>query len=144
MLNTSFYSLLLCKAVLLLSVYLNGCAWFENQRLVKSSNEDNSLVKMLDGGLLLSRSGEPKLGLTLTNNLDRTLWISVFFQTPNGLTDCLLSKELSAQAAHFYECPQTSVQSETPYRVQIMVYNDLEQTQLLDELETQFRFSELE
>jgi hypothetical protein len=133
-------SLLLCKAALLLSLYLTGCAPFDNQRLGKSSKGDDLPVEMLDGGLLLSRSGEPELGLTLINKLDRTLWINVSFQTPNGLTDCLLSKELSPQAEHVYVCPQPRVQTETPYRVQIMIYNNLQQTQLLDELETQFRF----
>lgn len=132
---------LLCKGILLLCLCLVGCAWFENAGLGKSSNGDDSLQTMLHGGLLLSRSSTPELGLTLTNTLNRTLWINVLFQTPDGLTDCLLSKELASQAAHFYDCPQPRVQPEILYRVQIMVYNDLEQTQLLDELNTQFRVS---
>lgn len=96
---------------------------------------------MLNGGLSIARSNKEELGLTLTNSLDQTLWINVLFQTPNGLTDCLLSKELGAQTEHFYVCPQTRVQAEMPYQVQVKVYGDLEQTQLLDAVSTEFRFS---
>ncbi len=142
MLKKSYYKLLLCNTALLLSLWLTGCAWFENQR--ESADKNNLPIKMLDGKLLLSRSSRPELGLALTNNLDRTLWVSVLFQTPDGLTNCLLSKELSAQTEHFYECPQPRTQIETFYRVQIRVYNDLEQTRLLDERKIPLHFSELE
>lgn len=122
----------------LLSLSVTHCAWVDPGYGVRQSPE--APVKMLDGGLLLSRSGEPELGLTLTNNLERTVWAHVYFETPGGLSDCLLSRELSAQEAHFYGCPQTQIQADATYPVRVLVFADLDQTQLLDELTTEFRF----
>lgn len=126
----------------LLSLSVSHCAWVE-QRLPHygARQTAEAPIAMLDGGLLLSRSGAPELGLTLTNNLAQTVWTNVYFQTPDGLTDCLLSKELSAEETHFYLCPQPNIRADNIYPVEVLVYADLQQTELLEELTTEFRFT---
>ena len=99
------------------------------------------MVEMISGGLLVSQQGKPELGLTLANNSGRTLWAQVRFRTPSGRHDCLLGKELEPRSKGDYICPQTAIQVDSDYPVQVVVFGDRAQTQPLDRLNTRFRFS---
>jgi hypothetical protein len=99
-----------------------------------------SPVEMVSGGLLVSQAGRPELGLTLVNHSERTLWVRVRFHTPNGLHDCMLTKELDTKAKGSYLCPQPSIQANVDYPVQIIVFGDMAQAEVLDRLNTRFRF----
>lgn len=105
---------------------------------------DSLPINLLDGGLLVSREGKPELGLKLANTSNRMLWVNVHFQTPEGLSDCMATKELEPQADGFYICPQSSVRADTNYPIYIAIFSDLEQTSLVGTTSTSFRFSQAE
>lgn len=95
----------------------------------------NSRIEIVSAGLLASRSGEPELGLTLSNTASQTVWVQVHYQTPGQISDCLLYKELAPAEDYFYRCPQTQL-SAGNYRVVIDVYADAAQNTRLEQLET--------
>ena len=130
-------------AGVLLGIALSGCAWF-GPRPVEAQTKPKTPppVEMLNGGLLVSQAGKAELGLMLINNSARTLWIRVYFRTPGGLTDCVLAKELESRAKHWYVCPQPAIRATIDYPVQITVFTDIAQTQVLDRLNTRFRFED--
>jgi len=123
----------------LLTIMLGACGWLPR---AQPETPAPSLVDISSGGLLVSRSGAPELGLTLTNTSDQTLWVTAHFQTPDGLTDCILAKELETQAERFYRCPQSAIQADIDYPVAITVFAAREQLESVDSLTTSFRFSE--
>ena len=126
---------------IVLAITLSGCAWLGSWLPQFGTRaEVPQPVEMISGGLLVARSGKAELGLTLANTSDQTLWISAHFQTPGGVRDCVLAKELEAQAKRLYLCPQPFIQTDTDYPVRVTVFSDLEQTQVLDTLDTSFRF----
>lgn len=128
-------------AGLLLAMALGGCAGFFGSRTVPPQPQSGApAVEMISGGLLVSRSGTAELALTLINRSQRTLWVTVYFQTPGGLKDCLLARELGAAEKHLFVCPQDTVRPDTDYPVQITVFTDLAQTQVLDRIGTRLRF----
>ncbi len=120
---------------------LSACAWGGSSTATEPAKPDASLVEMISGGLLLARTGKPELGLTLANNSERTLWAQVRFRTPNGQHDCLLSKELEPESKGDYLCAQPAIQADSDYPLQIVVFGDRVQTQVLERLNTRFRFS---
>ena len=121
---------------------LNGCSWLGiGTSGALSASPDKATVKLVSGGLLQTPSGRPELGLTLANDSERTLWVGVHFQTPAGRTDCVLIKELVAQTEGLYFCSQAAIQADSDYPVQITVYADRAQTQVLDRLQTRLRFT---
>jgi hypothetical protein len=120
---------------------LGACAWENPPVVTEPAKPQTSLVEMVSGGLLRSGAGKPELGLTLANNSERTLWAQVRFRTPNGQHDCLLSKELEPKSQGDYLCSQPTLQADSDYPVQIVVFGDRVQTQVLERLNTRFRFS---
>ena len=124
----------------LLGIALHGCAWGGSPTPEDKSQTTAPPVEMVSGGLLVSQSGKPELGLTLVNNSERTLWVRVRFRTPDGLHDCLLTKELDAKVKGAYICPQPSIRADMDYPVQIVVFGDIVQAEVLDRLNTRFRF----
>ena len=119
---------------------LNACGWFWDTAS-ESEAVPTAPVQIVSGGLL-SRNGTPELGLTLLNAGERTLWVSAHFQTPGGLTDCVQIKELESGAEQLYLCAQPRMQAHTDYRIRIEVFTDLAQSQLIDTLNTEFRFTQ--
>jgi len=127
--------------LIMLSVLgLNACGWFWNTES-KSEAVFTAPVQIVSGGLL-SSNGTPELGLTLRNAGERTLWVSAHFQTPEGLTDCVQSKELESGVEQLYLCTQPRMQAHTDYNIRIKVFADLAQSQLIDTLHTEFRFTQ--
>ena len=120
---------------------LGACAWENPPVAAGPAKPQTSLVEMVSGGLLQSGTGKPELGLTLANNSERTLWAQVRFRTPGGQRDCLLSKELEPKSKGNYLCSQPTLQADSDYPVQIVVFGDRVQTQVLERLNTRFRFS---
>ena len=127
--------------VAVLASTLGGCAWENPPVAAEPAKPQTSLVEMVSGGLLQSGTGKPELGLTLANNSARTLWAQVRFRTPSGQHDCLLSKELEPKSKGNYLCSQPTLQADSDYPVQIVVFGDRVQTQVLERLNTRFRFS---
>jgi hypothetical protein len=126
-----------CKAMSIgLGIALSGCAWLATG---KPEPGGTASVTIISGGLLVSQTGQPELGLTLANTATRTLWVSAHFRTPSS-TDCLLVKELQPEAKQLYLCPQAAIRADTDYPIHIQSFADLQQTQLLDSLDTSFRF----
>jgi len=103
-----------------------------------------SPVEIQEAGLLVNRQGQAELGITLVNRLGRELWVRVNFITPTPEDSCLLTKELAAGASEFYVCPQSDLLAGLDYRVEIRVYGDLAQIQLLDTFSTSMRFEPAE
>ena len=99
-----------------------------------------SPVQIQEAGLLVNRQGEAELGITLENGLERDLWVRVSFVTPAPEDSCLLTKEMAAGASELYICPQPDLLAGLDYRVQIRVYGDLAQRQLLDAFSTSMQF----
>ena len=120
---------------------LSACVWGGPPVAAEPAKPDVSLVEMISGGLLVSPTGKPELGLTLANNSGRMLWAQVRFRTPNGQHDCLLGKELEPGSKGDYLCAQPAIQADSDYPVQVVVFGDRAQTQPLDRLNTRFRFS---
>ena len=120
---------------------LGACAWENPPIATEPAKPQTSLVEMVSGGLLRSGTGKPELGLTLANHSERTLWAQVRFRTPSGQHDCLLGKELEPKSKGDYLCPQSTLQADSDYPVQIVVFGDRVQTQVLERLNTRFRFS---
>jgi hypothetical protein len=121
---------------------LSGCSWLGiGTSGALSASPNKATVKLVSGGLLQTPRGQPELGLTLANGSERTLWVGVHFQTPAGRTDCVLIKELVAQTEGLYFCSQATIQADSDYPVQITVYADPAQTQVLDRLQTRIRFT---
>jgi hypothetical protein len=127
---------------LLISILLSACTSLPSNSAEAVDSSSSPAVEMINGGLLVSRSGKPELGLMLLNNSARMLWVSVYFHTPRGSKECVLAKEMEPQAKRFYVCPQSAIQADSNYPIQITVFADLEQTQILDRLNTTFRFSQ--
>lgn len=126
-----------------LGIFLTACAWSrEGDQLATRNAADSIPISMLDGGLLVSHTGKPELGLKLANTSNRTLWINVHFQTPEGLNDCMATKELEPQANGLYICPQSSIRANTDYPISISVFSNLEQTSLEGTTRTNFRFNQ--
>ena len=121
-----------------LGLALGACAWLTSGK----SEENPDLVEILNGGLLATPAGPPELGLMLANASTQTLWVSVHFRTPGGSADCLLVKELEPQAEQLYVCPQPKLQADSDYPIRITVYGDLQQTRILDTIDTRFRFDQ--
>jgi len=128
---------------LTLGLALSACGWLpqKQQTTAAAKPAPASLVNIVSSGLLLSSDGKPELGLTLFNNSSRTLWVSAHFKTPTSQTDCILGKEMEGQATRLYICPQATVRADMDYPVEITVYSDIEQTQQLDTLQTNLRFT---
>ena len=120
---------------------IGACAWENSPVAAEPAKPQTSPVEMISGGLLRSGTGKPELGLTLANNSERTLWAQVRFRTPSGQRDCLLSKELEPKSQRDYLCSQPTLQADSDYPVQIVVFGDRVQTQVLERLNTRFRFS---
>jgi hypothetical protein len=125
---------------MLLGSALSGCAWGGSPVPETPPEATAPPVEMVSGGLLASQSGKPELGLILVNHSDRALWVRVRFRTPNGLHDCVLTKELEPKARGDYICRQSAIQADVDYPVQILVFSDIAQAQVLDRLNTRFRF----
>jgi hypothetical protein len=134
---------LLKSTGIVVSILLTACAWSGKGNQPASPDKADSIpISLLDGGLLVSWAGKPELGLELANTSSRRLWVNVHFQTPEGLNDCMATKELEPQANGIYICPQSSVQADTDYPIDISIYSDLEQTRLEGTTTTNFRFSQ--
>ncbi len=123
-------------------LFLSACSWLPGASQEPTTSESKAPVQMISGGLLLSRTGTPELGLTLVNSSEQMLWVGVHFHTPNGLTDCVLAKELEPASQGLYWCAQPEIQAESDYRIDITVFSDLAQSQLIDTLNTEFRFTQ--
>ena len=82
------------------------------------------------------------MGLTLRNVGKQTLWVSAYFQTPGGLTDCVQIKELESGIEQLYLCVQPQLQIQSDYHIRIEVFADLAQSQLIDTLYTEFRLTQ--
>lgn len=126
---------------LLISILSSACTFLPGNGAEAVDSSSPSAVEMISGGLLVSRSGKPELGLMLINHSAQMLWVSVYFHTPTGSRECVLAKEMEPQAKRFYACPQSAIQADSDYPIQITVFADLDQTQILDRLNTTFRFS---
>lgn len=126
-------------AGLILGFTLAACTWFANG---KPESEAKAPLEIINGGLLVSDSGQAELGLMLVNTTDRTLWASVHFKTPRNREDCLLVKELEPRAKHMFLCPQSTLRTDTDYPVHITAYADLKQSEILTSLDTSFRFDQ--
>ena len=124
---------------ILMGITLSACAWLPNG---KPETQPQTLVEIISGGLLVSRSGMPELGLMLVNTSTRTLWVSAHFKTPGGVADCLLVKELEPLLKQVYLCPQANIRADNDYPIRISIFADLRQTHLLGSLETSFRFDQ--
>lgn len=98
-------------------------------------------VEIQEAGLLVNRQGQAELGITLVNRLEQVLWTRVSFITPAPEDSCLSGGELMAGASRFYACTQSDLLAGLDYQVQIQVYADLEQQQLVDSFSTAMRFS---
>lgn len=126
-----------------LGIFLTACAWWrEGDRPATRDATDSIPISLLDGGLLVSRAGKLELGLKLANTSNRTLWVNVHFQTPEGLNDCMATKELQPQTNGLYICPQSSVRANTNYPIHISIFSNLDQTSLVGTTSTNFRFSQ--
>lgn len=122
---------------------LVGCSWLGTPAAPESPPAPAApVVEMLSGGLLASETGKPELGLTLANRSDRTLWLQVRFRTPAGLRDCLLTREVAAQAKSSYFCRQSRIQTDADYVVEIEAFSDIAQTRSVIRLTTRFRFDQ--
>lgn len=97
-------------------------------------------VEIQHAGLLQTTNDEYQLGLSLRNNSQQRVWVNVYFQTPLRQDDCLLSSELEPRQAHTFACPQKKVFAEANYPIDINVYSNLAQTQILDNIITSLRF----
>lgn len=97
---------------------------------------------MVEGGLLRSRSGNAELGLTLLNRLQQPLWVSMHFQTPEGLTDCVLFKELEPGGDRLFVCPQPTVHARVRYPIHIKVFASVDQSEPIETIDTSLKFKD--
>jgi hypothetical protein len=124
-----------------LCLVLGGCAWAQSDSSPPPAPAAAAApVELRSGGLLLSEAGTAELGLTLLNVSGRTLWVGAHFRTPGGRSDCVLVKELADRSEGRYFCPQPAVQADTDYPIQITVFGNSAQTEVVARLNTRFRF----
>ena len=114
-----------------LGVVLGACSWLPGGNLraqPDTSDQTASPVEIISGGLLASSSGDQfELGVTLANRSDKTLWVRVHFHSPDGLSDCVVAKEMDNGARSLFVCPQAVVLPDVDYPVEIMAFFDIEQ-----------------
>lgn len=130
--------LLLTLATTLL---LSACALFGRDEAALAATRSDVAAEIVSAGLLSSPDGDSyELGLTLANRSAATLWVRVYFQTPDRQADCVTAREMPAQSDHLFVCPQAVVLPATDYPVVIDVYRDIEQLITADQLTTTLRF----
>ena len=122
---------------------LGACSWmpWSDSAEPPPPASPSDQVEIISGGLLASPSGDNfELSLTVVNRSAQTLWIRTHFHTPGGLSDCVVAKEMAAQATELFICRQTVVLADTEYPVQVIVFSDLEQLNEIDRLSTTLTF----
>ena len=123
-----------------LGLGLTACAWLPGSRSEPTPVSAPATIEIISAGLLASRSGDPELGLTLSNPENTTLWVSVHFQTPGGQHDCVTVKEIDPGGSGLFLCSQPSIRPDTNYLAKVSVFTNLEQTTLTDTQTAELRF----
>ena len=131
-----------------LGVVLGACSWLPGGNLlaqpktsVQTASTISTPVEIISAGLLASPSGDQfELGVTLANRADKTLWVRVYFHSPDGLSDCVVAKEMEQDASSLFVCPQAVVLSGVDYPVDIAAFFDIEQLIEAGRLTTDLRF----
>ena len=134
--------------LVILGVVLGACSWLPGGSLraqPETSDQTASItstpVEIISGGLLASSSGDQfELGVTLANRAAKTLWVRVYFHSPDGLSDCVVAKEMEQGARSLFVCPQAVVLPNVDYPVEIMVFFDIGQIIEAGKLTTDLRF----
>jgi hypothetical protein len=127
--------------MLFISLTLNACSWLpampwsqSADRQIASSASEKTF-EIVSAGLLTDRTGRPELGVEIRNISEQLFWARVSFFTPGSAGDCLLVKELAAKTNAFYRCPQSAIYPRD-YRLQIDIFADQAQTNLIDQFAT--------
>lgn len=120
-----------------------GCAVTGSGGLRPTQDQfSSSWVTCAMGGATVTEEDGLVLMLQLKNPSSRDLWVTVAFHTPMAPEPSEVTEALPRRRAQMFSWPQDSILAERDYPVEVRIYGDAGQTELLETVRTKLHFDE--
>ncbi|MCX2982242.1 hypothetical protein EYC98_15375 [Halieaceae bacterium IMCC14734] len=100
-------------------------------------------VSITSGGMMAFPGTGPALALNLANGSSTPLDVTVFFKAPDHKQQCEVTKQIGSNSSTFFQCPQTSIATNTDYPISITIHalGESGKKKLVETTSTKFNFS---